>query len=105
MRYSFEAKPDGPTQKQRQYYAMLGTRGMWEDGWKAVAMHAPLTQTGHFDEDKWELYNVDVDRSESKDLAEKYPEKLKDIDQDLVRGSRQEPRAAARRPQRASSWS
>ena len=76
MRYSFDAKPDGPTQKERQYYAMLGTRGMWEDGWKAVAMHAPLSSTGHFDKDAWELYHVDVDRAESKNLAKEHPEKL-----------------------------
>ena len=55
---------------------MLGTRGMWEDGWKAVALHAPFTGKGHFDQDQWELYHVDTDRSESKDLANQYPEKL-----------------------------
>jgi arylsulfatase len=77
MRYSFDAKPDAPTKKKRQYYAMLGTRGMWEKGWKAVALHAPLTSKGHFDKDKWELYHVDKDRSESTNLAEKYPAKLK----------------------------
>jgi arylsulfatase len=77
MRYSFDAKTNAPTQKKRQYYAMLGTRGMWENGWKAVAVHAPLTGKGHFDQDPWELYNVDADRSESKDLAKQHPEKLK----------------------------
>jgi arylsulfatase len=77
MRYSFDAKTNAPTQKKRQYYAMLGTRGMWESGWKAVAVHAPLTGKGHFDQDPWELYNVDADRSESKDLARQHPEKLK----------------------------
>jgi arylsulfatase len=77
MRYSFDAKTNAPTQKKRQYYAMLGTRGMWENGWKAVAVHAPLTGKGHFDQDPWELYNVDADRSESKDLARQHPEKLK----------------------------
>lgn len=76
MRYSFDTKPDGPTQKKRQYYAMLGTRGMWEDGWKAVALHAPLTGKGHFDKDEWQLYHTDVDRSESKDVAKENPEKL-----------------------------
>jgi hypothetical protein len=76
MRYTFDAKPDGPTQKKRQYYAMLGTRGLWENGWKAVALHAPLTGKGHFDKDPWQLYNTDVDRSESKDLAKEQPEKL-----------------------------
>ena len=77
MRYSFEAKPDTPTKKKRQYYAMLGTRGIWEEGWKAVALHAPLTGKGHFDKDEWELYHVDEDRSESTNLAAKYPDKLK----------------------------
>ncbi len=77
MRYSFDAPADGPTQKKRQYYAMLGTRGMLEDGWKAVAVHAPLTGKGQFDKDPWQLYNVDADRSESTDLAQKHPEKVK----------------------------
>jgi arylsulfatase len=76
MKYSFDAKPDGPTQKKRQYYAMLGTRGLWENGWKAVALHAPLVSKGNFDKDQWELYHVDVDRSESKNLAMEQPEKL-----------------------------
>jgi arylsulfatase len=75
MRYSFD-HPSTPTQKKRQYYAMLGTRGMWEDGWKAVAVHAPLSGKGHFDKDPWQLYHVDKDRSESKDLAKQHPEKL-----------------------------
>jgi arylsulfatase len=78
MRYSFDAK-DAPTQKKRQYYAMLGTRGIWEDGWKAAALHAPLTGKGHFDQDDWELYHVDVDRSESINVAKQYPDKLKGL--------------------------
>ena len=76
MKYSFDADPNDPTQKKRQYYTMLGTRGIWENGWKASAIHAPLTDKGHFDKDVWELYHVDVDRSESKDLAKEHPEKL-----------------------------
>jgi arylsulfatase A-like enzyme len=81
MRYSFDADPDGPTQKQHQYYEMLGTRGIWEDGWRAAAVHAPISGHGRFDEDRWELYHVDEDRSESTDLAEKYPEKLEHLKQ------------------------
>jgi arylsulfatase len=77
MKYTFDARPDGPTRKKRQYYAMLGTRGYWEDGWKVVATHAALTSKGHFDKDPWELYHVDEDRSESKDLAKEQPEKLR----------------------------
>ena len=77
MKYSFDAAPDGPTQKHRQYYAMLGTRAMWEDGWKAVTLHAALTGKGHFDQDQWQLFHVDADRSESKDLAKENPDKVK----------------------------
>jgi len=58
---------------------MLGTRGMWMDGWRAAAVHAPLTDKGHFEEDAWELYHVDADRSESKDLAKENPEKLQEL--------------------------
>jgi arylsulfatase len=79
MRYSFDAKPDAPTKKKRQYYAMLGTRGIWEDGWKAAALHAPLTSKGHFDKDEWELYHVDQDRSESRNVAKENPDKLKSL--------------------------
>jgi arylsulfatase A-like enzyme len=79
MKYTFDAKPDDPTQKHIQYYTMLGTRAIWKDGWKAVAVHAPLTSKGNFENDKWELYNVDVDRSESNDLAAENPEKLEEL--------------------------
>jgi arylsulfatase len=76
MRYTFDAKPDGPTKKERQYYCMLGTRGIWEKGWKASAVHAPTSGKSHFDKDLWQLYNTDIDRAESKDLAKENPEKL-----------------------------
>ena len=39
-------------------------------------MHVPLTSHGRFDEDEWELYHVDEDRSESVNLAEQHPDKL-----------------------------
>ncbi|MCO5223668.1 MAG: arylsulfatase [Thermomicrobiales bacterium] len=79
MRYTFDATPDDPTQKKRQYYAMLGTRGIWEDGWKAVALHAPLTGKGHFDQDEWQLYHTDEDRAEANDLSAEHPDKLKHL--------------------------
>jgi len=75
MRYSFDA-PAAPTAKKRQYYAMLGTRAIWENGWKAVSLHSPTSGKGHFDKDEWELYHVDVDRAESKNLAKEHPAKL-----------------------------
>jgi arylsulfatase len=58
---------------------MLGTRGIWKDGWKAAAVHAPLTGKGNFDADVWELYHVDEDRSESKDLSAVHPERLQEL--------------------------
>jgi arylsulfatase len=79
MAYSFDAEPDAPTKKEVQYYCMLGTRGIWKDGWKASAIHAPLTGKGNFDEDVWELYHVEEDRSESINLAEENPEKLQEL--------------------------
>jgi arylsulfatase A-like enzyme len=79
MKYTFDAAPDAPTTKKEQYYAMLGTRAIWEDGWKAVAVHAPITGKGHFDKDPWQLYNVNEDRSESNDLAKENPDKLKHL--------------------------
>ena len=75
MRYSFDAA-QSPTTKRRQYFAMLGTRGIWEDGWKAAALHTPISGVGHFDQDRWELYHVDADRSESRNLAGEHPDKL-----------------------------
>jgi arylsulfatase A-like enzyme len=84
MRYTFDASPDAPTKKHRQYYSMLGTRAIWEDGWKAVSLHAPLTGKGHFDQDEWQLYNVDSDRAESQDLSKKYPDKLASMIKDWM---------------------
>ena len=78
MRYSFD-DAQAPTTKKRQYYAMIGTRGIWQDGWKAAAIHAPLSGRGRYDEDRWELYHVERDRAEAHDLAAEYPEKLREL--------------------------
>lgn len=79
MAYSFDAAPDTPTEKKVQYYCMLGTRGIYKDGWKAVAIHSPLSGKSNFDKDVWELYNLNEDRSESNNLAEENPEKLQEL--------------------------
>jgi arylsulfatase A-like enzyme len=78
MRYSFDAA-DAPTTKDRQYYAMLGTRGIWDRGWKAVTIHGPTSGLGRFDDDRWQLFHTDFDRAEAHDLAEQEPEKLKQL--------------------------
>jgi arylsulfatase A-like enzyme len=75
MTYTFD-NPDAPRQRQVQYYEMLGNRGIWADGWKAVADHVI---SDSFEEDKWELYHTDEDFSEANDLADTYPEKLREL--------------------------
>ena len=59
-----------------QYFEMLGHRGIWHDGWKAVAWHKPRTS---FDEDRWELYHLDTDWSETRDLAASEPRRLAEM--------------------------
>ena len=64
---------DAPSRDRPQYFEMFGHRGLWLDGWKAVAFHPPGTP---FDDDVWELYHLDADFSESTDVAGAHPEKL-----------------------------
>jgi arylsulfatase len=79
MRYSFD-KPDAPTTKETQYYEMVGTRGIWHKGWKASAEHGAMPiDLGNFDKDRWQLYHVAEDRAEAHDLADKHPEKVKEL--------------------------
>lgn len=66
----------GPTDKSVQYFEMLGNRGVWRDGWKAVAYHPSGTA---FDDDRWELYHLDEDFSECHDLAAQLPDKLAEL--------------------------
>ena len=72
MAYTFDA-PDEPTRKGAQYYEMFGHRAIISDGWKAVTRH---TKDVPFDDDVWELYHLDEDRSECHDLAAEHPERL-----------------------------
>jgi len=76
MVYTFDSKADAPTRKDVQYYAMLGTRGIWKDGWKAVTKRAALSGRGDYESDEWELYHVDIDRAEADNLAARYPDRL-----------------------------
>ena len=79
MRYSFDAA-DAPTQKETQYYEMLGTRGIWHKGWKAVTEHGPIRSgSSNFDQDRWQLFHTDEDRAEAHDLAEEHPEKVEEL--------------------------
>ena len=70
MTYTF-GNADAPTRKPVQHFEMLGHRGIVADGWKAVTLHDARTT---LDEDRWELYHLDEDFSETVDLADAHPE-------------------------------
>ncbi|UCG70151.1 MAG: arylsulfatase [Thermoplasmata archaeon] len=75
MAYTFDSA-DEPSHKKVQYFEMIGHRGISSDGWKAVTNHQPGKP---YDDDEWELYNLIEDFSECNNLAEKYPEKLREL--------------------------
>jgi len=65
-----------PARTGPQHFEMFGHRGLWRDGWKAVAWHPPGRP---FEDDVWELYHLDRDFSETNDLALEQPEKLAEM--------------------------
>jgi arylsulfatase len=56
---------------------MFGCRALFQDGWKAVTYHPIFDPGPSFDDDRWELYHVEVDPSECHDLAAAEPERLR----------------------------
>src|SRR6185369_2731482 len=78
MRYSFD-DATAPTARKTQFYSMLGSRGIWHDGWKAVTTHPTIAGWGHFNDDEWELYHTEVDRSELHNLAAEQPDKVREL--------------------------
>jgi arylsulfatase A-like enzyme len=82
MAYTF-AEKDAPARRQTQYFEMLGNRALYHDGWVAGCLHGRLpweTAGGaSFDNDTWELYNVEEDFSQANDLAAKEPKKLREL--------------------------
>jgi len=78
MRSSFD-DAKAPTARQTQFYSMLGSRGIWHQGWKAVTTHPTIAGWGNYEKDTWELYQTVEDRSESHNLAAQYPDKLQEL--------------------------
>ena len=77
--YSFDSA-DAPTQKETQFYSMLGTRAIWHKGWKAAtAVPAAPESWGDFHLQKWELFDADADPSECNDLSDQHPDKLQEL--------------------------
>ena len=84
MVYTFD-DAKAPTRHRTQYFEMFGNRGIYHDGWTAVTRHSipwdVVATPPRFSEDKWELYNTNDDFSQAQDVAAKYPDKLKELQQ------------------------
>ncbi len=81
MMYSFD-DVNAKDQHTQQYFEMFGNRAMYKDGWLARTIHrAPWERVARrpLAEDIWDLYNVNEDFSLSNNLADKNPEKLKEL--------------------------
>ncbi len=69
--------------RDEQYFEVFTNRSIYEDGWKANAQHTfPWRQDlapGQWENDQWELYNLEKDFSEANDLAAENPEKLAEL--------------------------
>ncbi len=74
-----------PGRHQTQYFEMFGSRAIYHQGWKAVTFHpvGPLyddqNPNASFEEDVWELYHVEEDLSETRDLAAARPELVREL--------------------------
>jgi len=74
-----------PSRHTLQYYYIYGSRSIYQNGWKAELAYPNSFVTGNaqsrqpFDENAWELYNLNEDYTERIDLAKKYPKKLAEL--------------------------
>jgi len=86
MAYTFD-QPRAPTTHTTQYFEILGSRGVYHDGWMAATFgpRAPwstdMSGIMNWDPeaDRWALYDVTKDFSQSRDLAAQYPERLAEL--------------------------
>lgn len=94
MAYTFDrANADAKSRRTAQYFEMLGNRALYLDGWMASCQHGRLpwetSGTADFAKDRWELYNVADDFSQSEDLAERFPDRLRAMqDQFLIEAAK-----------------
>lgn len=88
MSYTF-GSADAPTRKACQYFEVLGSRGIFHQGWMASAWgpRTPwIADPNQFkgwnpDNDRWELYRLQDDYSQACDLAATHPDKLQELKQ------------------------
>ena len=88
MLYTFDAQnANAPSTRPTQYFEMMGNRAIYHEGWIAgtQVMRAPWITTepkANLLEYPWELYDLSNDWTQTENVAEKYPDKLKEL-QDL----------------------
>ncbi|MCG7852656.1 MAG: hypothetical protein MIO92_09050, partial [Methanosarcinaceae archaeon] len=86
MLYTFD-NAEAPAQKKTQFFDIMGSRGVYHDGWFACTMGprtpwltvTPGMATWTPDKDVWELYNLNEDWSQANDLANDNPKKLQEM--------------------------
>ena len=81
MIYTFD-NPKSESARKTQYFEIFGNRAIYHDGWLAGTVHKEPWASkprATFEEDKWELYDTRKDFSLTNDLAAKYPEKLREL--------------------------
>jgi arylsulfatase len=81
--YTFNGA-NAPTRHTTQYFELVGNRAIYKDGWMAntTPLRLPWVTVGYEpspDDFKWELYNINEDFSQSNNLTEKNPDKLKEL--------------------------
>ncbi len=85
MAYTWDdAKAKG--RRVTQYFEMFGNRGIYHDGWFAgttplLFAWEPEPKGLTPSSFTWELYNIDEDFTQSKNLAQEKPEKLKELEE------------------------
>jgi arylsulfatase len=86
MLYTFDAQnATAPSRHKTQYFEMMGDQGVYHEGWLAgtKVMRPPWDTEGGLNSDPttypWELYDLTRDFSQATDVADKYPEKLKEM--------------------------
>ncbi len=90
--YTFD-NSDAPSHHKTQYFEMFGNRAIYDEGWVAAARHPRLPWQGtinaDFQQDPWELYNIEEDFSEANNLAAENPKKLEKLQELFLSQARQ----------------
>jgi arylsulfatase len=69
-----------PERHTVQYHEMVGSYAIYKDGWKAsLPTQADRYNRLPQNEKKWHLYHVKEDFNELNDLADQYPDKIKEL--------------------------